>query len=409
MKKTHIILGVAVVGGLVLAFMAFRPGPGSEPVVYTAVSPDGLAQVTIPSSSLPDGVLGDEITVLRVDDPDAAEGSVTYALAPEGLMFDGPVRFQVTLDVADETIPELVHIFGGTFEPLEDVTIVLNPEAGTVEASGGIRHFSEVKVIYPGFFKISIIDPPALEYFLDESFSVTAKVEQVTDTIYYNEKKQSGEKIQGPWPLEGTLKGADETIFNPGRVEDVPRFAEVGTYEVTKTLTCVTEGTTTIDYDIWLRGNADVYYSFNEAARYSVWHSKQVKVSTSAITCKPLVLDTSAGPGTGLQGTSHDPDGLNCPDAKYLSVDLGGFSKEVHKLRDGKCYPKEQFVPESDPDKCEQSHYHVELRSLGRNVRSDSQPCGAATRPDIVASGTIWITSEQISDIIDFDFDRRNQ
>jgi len=82
--------------------------------------------------------------------------------------------------------------------------------------------------------------------------------------------------------------------------------------------------------------------------------------------------------------------------------------KDVHKLKDGKCYPKEQFVPESGSDKCEQSHYHVELRSLGRNVRSDSQPCGAATRPDIVASGTVWITSEQISDIIDFEFDRRN-
>ena len=165
-----------------------------------------------------------------------------------------------------------------------------------------------------------------------------------------------------------------------------------------------------MEYEIWLSFIAGVYYSFdNDTANYNISHNKIVKVSTNAITGKPLVLDTSAGPRTGLQGTSHDPDDLNCPDAKYLSVDLGGFSKEVHKLKDGKCYPQDQFVPVSEQDKCEQDHYHVELRSLAQNIRSDSQPCGAAVKPDIVASGTVWITSEQINDIIDFDTERRDR
>ncbi len=407
MKKSNIIVGVVVFS--VLAFIVTSITSKTDSKTYTAISPDGTARLIIPSSALPEGVAVDAISITRIEDTDSAEGIVTYMLAPAGLTFKSPVRLEITLDRIRDTIPEIVHTSGETVETLEDVIIAMDQEAGTVTASGDISHFSEVRVIYPGFFSVAIVDPPSLEYFIDESFSVTVKVQNLTDTIYYNERKQSGEKKTRAWSLEGTLKGGNESIFNPSEVKDVPNLGPIsgGAYDVTQTFTCVSDGTEMLNYEFWLSGRADVYYSFDEEPRYDIYHSKLVKMSTSAITCKPLLLDTSAGPGTGLQLTSHDPDGLNCPDAKYLSVDLGGFSKEVHKLRDGKCYPQEQFVPESGPDKCKQTHYHVELRSLGRSIRSDSQPCGAAVQPDIVASGTVWIATEQINDIIDFEFERR--
>ncbi len=106
--------------------------------------------------------------------------------------------------------------------------------------------------------------------------------------------------------------------------------------------------------------------------------------------------------GSGVTITDPDPHDINCRSASLLAPEDGGQQINVWKLKDGECYPSDQFLPVSKPDLCIETHYHHELRSFGGKSRADTQPCGAAVESDIIDSRSIWITPHQIAEMENF-------
>lgn len=99
---------------------------------------------------------------------------------------------------------------------------------------------------------------------------------------------------------------------------------------------------------------------------------------------KDLVLDRYLTPGSDLipNDVTGGCAGIEPFDQrKYL-----GASILVWKLTDGRCYPHMQFTYRSDPDLCDENHYHLTVMSVDGHVREDSQPCGSVVASEVVES-----------------------
>lgn len=108
-----------------------------------------------------------------------------------------------------------------------------------------------------------------------------------------------------------------------------------------------------------------------------------------------LVIDTFLTPAVKII-----PGDVSCPDAKPYDREVYlGATVHVWKLKDGKCYPSMQFSHLSSPDKCKERHYHMDLMAIGGQIRSDSQPCGAAVESDVVEMGLVWVSPSQYKEI----------
>lgn len=140
-------------------------GTQSSAEVIHVTSSDGSASLDIPIDALPAGIAPDSVKIAKVDakDLDISFGdetpSVTYDLQPSGLRFTKPVTMTVEIAGSLDSIPTVWLVSEDGLEPVGDVRVSVDAEAGVVLLSAPIQHFSSFVVRESSIFKVKLSNP----------------------------------------------------------------------------------------------------------------------------------------------------------------------------------------------------------------------------------------------------------
>ncbi|MFC2047008.1 hypothetical protein ACFLTK_01865 [Chloroflexota bacterium] len=115
-------------------------------------STDGMVTLYIPDEALPEEVKNSDIKMeplniydLPDDMPELSEDNITVAvmeLGPNGLVFNEPITFQMTIPSQRDILYTVFHISSSGSEAVEDVSVEFNAEEKITLVTGKISHFS---------------------------------------------------------------------------------------------------------------------------------------------------------------------------------------------------------------------------------------------------------------------------
>lgn len=397
-----------------------QTGPG--PSTSDQVVEGGGATLSLPPRALPAGVTVADVSLTRLGTAELAAAGfdadwAIYQLEPAGIELDKPATLTVPLDDEATSIGPILHVHGDELSYL-DAHAMLDPVEGNtvaVELDG----FSFVVIRSgdgPGVWASVDLPEGKREYAI-------GKVVPWSLLVLY-----SAATFVGPVPLpglapgtsvtaEGSLSAVATTISPPGPVAGHPArttaTVQEGPFndlqplalEAINDFTCASAGIARIRADIVIEATGKQLERLDPlveaAAKLSGRFTDGYTVAARPFTIDMDVYSTAAecvAAGAPAGQTLIDADGLQCPGAEQPTLSDAGHVRgkklQVHKLKDGQCYPAHQFRA-SGEDLCKEVHYHVRLTSLAGTVRNDSQPCGAAKDSDIAATGEIWVTNAQ--------------
>ncbi len=396
-------------------------GPGLSDGGYTVEGGD--AKLSLARGALPANVGLADVSVARLSPAALAAVGLddswqVYRLEPDGTRLSQPATLEIPL--VGDAIGPVYHVHGATRGELSylDIRATLDPVEGNTLAVE-LDSFSFIAVRSGGGPGVSaIVDLPdgSREYAI-------GKVVPWSLLILFNPATYFGPvPVPGLAPgttvtAEGSVSTVAATISPAGPVEGRPTRAtatvQEGAFDDVRPLaleavhdfTCVSAGIARIRADIMIQATGRQLERLDPlveaAAKLSGRFTDGYTVAERPFTMDLDVYSTAAecvAAGAPADYTLIDPDGLKCPGAEDPTISesgqVQGKKLQVHKLKDGQCYPVHQFQP-SGEDLCKEVHYHVRLTSLAGTVRNDSQPCGAAKDSDIAATGEIWVTDGQ--------------
>jgi hypothetical protein len=171
------VAGCLALGTLLLAAIACG-GDGAAPAAQPQVKAnDGSATLSVPTDALPKGVSLSDIKVTRVaagSDQDEEAPVAVYELKPDGLKFDKPVDFSVSLPVPKyaQTQGVLFFVLVLTAEGVEipdGQKITVDADSAVMTVSANLTHFSSVQIGSPPI-TVTLEDPN--NHFVGESFNI---------------------------------------------------------------------------------------------------------------------------------------------------------------------------------------------------------------------------------------------
>lgn len=421
MKKNKIIKIIIVL--LILAVIAvifFMVLSSKVPTtVYTIESDDGTAKLEIPKSALPEAISPDRISITVIksgetNDTDEKRPIVSYRLEPDGLVFTKPAKATFALkNIKEGSVPIAAMTSKGEVEFLANQRVEIDAASKSAVITGDVTHFSYV-TLHRAFFVIEMTD--VTDHIVGDSFDVEGIVDiEKTSYIFSQDVSQTTTYTLTSYPeVWGSLRNVFKAAVSPEFIVDFPargtKIPEVGRIKNTARFTCVEAGAGQLTYVVrienagyeWRQKRGGRADDLDEIRQQIL--SVDVAYSGNSFSCQTGGLSGSESQDIGdildLR-RSPDPSGLACPGADYLSPDSGGVILGVYKLKDGKCYPVEQFGVGSSPDECAETHFHRQITSLDGTTRSDSQPCGAAKYTDILNLDriTIYVNPAQMNQI----------
>ena len=319
-------------------------GATATPSAPVVKSTDGLAQLTVPSGALPDGVALSSVKIVRV--PITAAGPAgpiaAYQFQPDGLQFRQPATFSVTLPGASGVVPLLTLVSkNGLDASLANAKVdILLDRKQTVETVP-IAHFSQLSVAY-GFFSVHMTDPGVQQ--VRATFPVTVDVTRTATSGHVaTALTDDGSTLTVPTvrvgngpPLAAFIKLRSDNFsliqgnfstsgpISPNKVGDAParQASSGGTVTYTQRFQCVSAGSGVIAHD--------AYIEFDQEIDTFVWSNsmgpdfqppastltpepsktgitKQNYTIRSAVTCQSNPTPTSTPPPTPTPTATPTP------------------------------------------------------------------------------------------------------
>lgn len=416
MKNKHIIyLIVAIIIVLVVAIFTAKQLKEPKFDGIKVFSDDATVVLEIPTDALPDGITEQDISISKSGFTYSDEGDIlSYELQPDGLSFKQPINITLKTDLPQVTeegypIPLLLHktIDGEnvTTDIVDNTYVLIDEENNELSISGKISHFSNIALWQVGGLIAGRAHSDSTTHKIGDTFTFKATIQPTKRSSIFRDDFGYDEFTYAwgtTWGVDGKVTTAYANYITPTERE-IPRRTG---------LTIHQSFDVNLDFTCSRRGRESVGAGHNETATKVRYTINQKRWSTFGQRLELLrernhdyttqvgfrerheCLEEDQQPAqtyTSTSKASADPSNLNCSGVELLSADDGGKEVPVYKLKDGKCYPAEQFHTPSNRDECPEVHYHYTVKSIDGHFRNDSQPCGSVRNSDITGRGSIWI------------------